>query len=266
MKTVRLGVIGLGNMGSAIVRGLDGREDVELFGLDADKDKMQALSEETSLTAATSLFELLEDAEYLVVAVKPNQVPGLLKEACTRLRPAHVVISIAAGITLEQLKNCVSGVCPVVRVMPNTPAMVRSGVFAMCVDDPMLKDDHKAFVGELFTPLGEVHQLSDGLFDSFTAVVGSGPAYVFYFMEALMEAAVTLGFTRDMADKMVKGLFKGSTALARESEHHVSILREMVSSPAGTTIAALNHLDRTAVRGAIIDAVRAACERSKEMG
>lgn len=263
---IRLGVIGLGNMGAAIVRGLAGREDVTLFGMDADQAKMDELAQEVGLTPCPTLFKIIEEAQYLVVAVKPHQVQAVLKDSCTRLTPAHVVVSIAAGVGLETLKNHVCGACPVVRVMPNTPAMVRAGVFALCLEDPMLKDEHREFVTELFKPLGQAHVLPESLFDAFTAVVGSGPAYVFYFMEALMEAAVTLGFTRGQAQEVVRGLFSGSAALAEQSGKHVSLLREMVTSPAGTTITALNHLDRQAVRAAIIDAVAAACRRSKELG
>ena len=120
--------------------------------------------------------------------------------------------------------------------------------------------------GELFGSLGQAHELTEKAFDGFTAIVGSGPAYVFYVMEALIEAGVTLGMQRPQATEMVKGLFSGSAALAKESDFHLSVLREMVTSPAGTTIAGTNVLDAHGVRAALVEAAKAACKRSKELG
>jgi pyrroline-5-carboxylate reductase len=150
--------------------------------------------------------------------------------------------------------------------MPNTPAMVGQGVFAVCFDDPALTPAAKDFLQGLFRSLGQVHVLGEDRFDAFTAVAGSGPAYVFYFMEAIVEAGVTLGLTRAQSTEMVKKLFSGSAALAEETSMHLSELREMVTSPAGTTIAATNVLDLGAVRGKIVEAVKAASDRSREMG
>lgn len=259
------GCIGCGNMGSAIMRGLAGRQDVQLLGLDADPAKASALAEEIGMRVAASTQKLVEEADYILAAVKPNQMRSLLTELKARLRPAQVLISIAAGVSLEQLKDYSSGSCPVVRVMPNTPAMVQEGVFAICLEDPTLKENHKSFVMELFGALGQAHDLPEKLFDAFTAVAGSGPAYVFYFMEALVESGVALGLHRDQTTQMVGGLFTGCAALAQQSDSHLSLLREMVTSPGGTTIAATNVLDENAVRGKIIQAVKAACQRCKEL-
>ncbi len=261
------GCIGCGNMGAAILRGLAGRQGLTLMGLDADQHKAAALVEEIGMTVPPQgLRGMVEQADYILLAVKPNQMRQVLEEMAPRLRTGQVLVSIAAGVTLKQLKTYSSGACPVVRVMPNTPALVQEGVFALCFDDPMLKPQHKEYVLELFQSLGQVHELQEAYFDAFTAIVGSGPAYVLYFMEALVEGGVALGLHRDQATAMVKGLFKGTAKLALESDSHLSILREMVTSPGGTTIAGTSVLDSGAVRGRIIEAARAACERSKELG
>lgn len=262
----RFGCIGCGNMGAAILRGLVDMKDLELLGYDADQDKVKQLEADLGVKAMSSVHQIVEQADYLLVAVKPNQVRHLLEDCASRLRPSQVLLSIAAGVTLTQLKTWSSGVCPVVRVMPNTPAMVQQGVFAICLEDPTLKDAHKSFVMDLFSILGQAHELGEKNFDAFTAIVGSGPAYVFYVMEALVEAGVTLGMQRPQATQMVKGLFSGSAALAEKSDLHLSVLREMVTSPAGTTIAGTNVLDAMAVRSALVEAVEAACQRSKELG
>lgn len=264
--TKTLGCIGCGNMGTAILRGLAGRDGLRLLGSDLDTARLERLKKEIGLEPVGPVKEIAKQSDYLLVAVKPHQVRELLKGISPHLSRNVALISIAAGLTQKQLKDWSSGSCPVVRVMPNTPAMVAKGVFALCLEDPDLSKDQRAFVLDMFTPLGQVHELPESMFDAFTAVAGSGPAYVFYFMEAVVEAAVALGIPRGPATDMVKGLFSGSAALAEQSEEHLSVLREMVTSPAGTTIAATNLMDVRAVRGAIIDAVKASCARSKELG
>ncbi len=261
-----LGVIGCGNMGAAILRGLAGRSDLSLFAVDADTAKTDELREACGVTPVAGVKELAEVADCLILAVKPNQVQSVLHELAPRLRPAQVLVSIAAGVPLAKLKDASSGVCPLVRVMPNTPVKVQSGVFALCLEDPELTPDQREFVIMLFSGLGQVHVLPEKYFDAFTALVGCGPAYVYYFMEALVEAAVVMGLARNEATRMVVALFEGSTRLAKEDGRHLSLLREMVTSPAGSTIAATSLLDSLAVRGSIIEAVRAACQRNKELG
>ncbi|MBG0775478.1 MAG: pyrroline-5-carboxylate reductase [Desulfovibrionaceae bacterium] len=261
-----LGVIGCGNMGGAILRGLAGRPDLALHGFDLNAGRVQALAGESGVVAAESPRAVADACDYVLVAVKPHHVAPLLAELAPFLRPDQIIVSIAAGMSVAALKEASSGVCPVVRVMPNTPAMVGQGVFAVCFDDPALTPAAKDFLQGLFRSLGQVHVLGEDRFDAFTAVAGSGPAYVFYFMEAIVEAGVTLGLTRAQSTEMVKKLFSGSAALAEETSMHLSELREMVTSPAGTTIAATNVLDLGAVRGKIVEAVKAASDRSREMG
>ncbi len=241
LADARLGIVGCGVMGSAIVRGVAGREDLVIYGFDVTAPLVETLVKECGLKPAASLRALALEADYLLIAVKPHQVHGVLAELAPRLKTEQAVISIAAGLSLEKLKIWSSGVCPVVRVMPNTPAMVRSGVFALCLDDPSLKDRQKSFVQELFSPLGKAYVLPESQFDAFTGLIGSGPAYVFYFMEAMIEAGVTMGLTRPMATEMVLGLFKGSVELAGQSDKRLNELREMVTSPGGTTAAGGDH-------------------------
>jgi pyrroline-5-carboxylate reductase len=261
--TASIGFIGLGNMGAAIVRGLKG---VELHGTDLNAANVETLARECGLKAAENAGKLAACCDYLVLAVKPQHARSVCKELAPLLKKEQCLISICAGLTSEKLKGWLEGACPVVRVMPNTPALVNEGVFAVCLDDQELNADQKGFVQEIFQGLGQVHALAEKDFDAFTAVIGSGPAYVFYFMEACIESAVSLGLARPMATKMVEGLFTGSSKLAAESDLHVSVLREMVTSPAGTTIQALIHMDRTAMRASIIDAIRESYERSIELG
>lgn len=260
-----IGFIGVGNMGSAIIRGLAQDTTLTLHGIDLDQAKLKVLAKECGLTIQKSIKDLVGACDYVLLAVKPQHAEETLKEAASALK-GKVLLSIAAGIPQERLKAMSGGKCPVVRVMPNTPALVGEGVFALCLDDARLKKPQKDFLTRLFGRLGQVHVLPEKLFDAFTAVIGSGPAYVFAFMEALVDAAVFLGLPRDAATAMVKGLFTGSARLAAESPMHLAQLRDMVTSPGGTTIRALQHMDRMAVSGSIVDAVIESFDRSVELG
>ncbi|MFZ5425847.1 MAG: pyrroline-5-carboxylate reductase [Thermodesulfobacteriota bacterium] len=264
--TATVSFIGTGNMGAALIKGLSGIESIKLLGYDLDREKLNALCAECTLDAVDELQDAAARADYVVMCVKPQQMKTALAEISPALAPGKCLVSIAAGVTCAQLRDWTGGVCPVARVMPNTPALVGGGVAAVCLDDPGLTPEQKDMVKAIFQTVGTVHVMEEKGFDAFTAVAGSGPAYVFYFMEAVIEAAVHAGIPRPQASGIVSDLFQGSLKLARESATHPSILREMVTSPAGTTIEALTHMDRKAVRASIIDAVLAAKRRSEELG
>ncbi|GFK93142.1 Pyrroline-5-carboxylate reductase [Fundidesulfovibrio magnetotacticus] len=258
--------IGTGNMGAALIKGLSGAEGIRLAGFDLDREKLNALCAQCALGAADTMHDAVAQADYVVLCVKPQQMKAVLTDIHPALTADKCLISIAAGVTTAQLTAWSGEACPVVRVMPNTPALVGGGVSAVCLDHPHLTAQQKQMVQRIFGTVGSVHVLEEKAFDAFTAVAGSGPAYVFYFMEALIEASVHAGLSRPQSASIVAELFEGSLRLARESMTHPSILREMVTSPAGTTIAALAHMDRMAVRASILDAVDKAKKRSEELG
>lgn len=260
-----IGFIGVGNMGGAIVRGLSARDDLRLLGYDLNRSSLEALAP-FGLEAVATTLELARRCDFVLLAVKPHQVAAVLDEIRDELGKDKCLLSIAAGQRVENLRQGAGSDCAIVRIMPNTPAMVGAGVFALCLEDSRLDAERAALVKELFEGLGQVHVLPERQFDAFTALAGSGPAYVFYFMEAVIEAGVTMGLTRDQSTRMTEALFAGSAKLASESDLHVSVLREMVCSPAGTTIAATNIFDEHAVRSAILKGVLRSAERSKELG
>jgi pyrroline-5-carboxylate reductase len=264
--TKKIGFIGVGNMGSAIIKGLASRDDIELHGVDQNEDNVIKLGQKYGLIAQDNVTSLVKACDYIIIAVKPQHAELVVKEIATELNESKCLVSICAGITQSMFSEWSEGLCPVVRVMPNTPALVAEGVFAVCLEDTNLSDDMKAFAPALFEGIGQVHILPEKMFDAFTGVIGSGPAYVFYFMEAMIESGVALGLTRPQVTEMVKGLFLGSAKLADESEYSVTQLREMVTSPGGTTIRALMHFDRQAVKGDIIDGVFESYLRSMELG
>ncbi|MCF8029554.1 MAG: pyrroline-5-carboxylate reductase [Desulfohalobiaceae bacterium] len=262
----RVGLVGLGHMGAALAQGWSRESEFELRGFDADAKRTEWLASQDVLGSTGSAEELVAESEYVVLAVKPQQIRELLEGIAPALGPGHCLVSIAAGVTMDSLTSWSGRACPVVRVMPNMPALVEAGVFAVCLEDSALTQAQQEFVRSLFQLLGRVHILPEHQFDAFTALVGSGPAYVYYLMESLIEAGVSLGFAREKSRDMVQGLLEGSVEMAGQSESSVTALRESIMSPAGTTGAGVLELERRTVRSAIVDAVMAACRRSSELG
>lgn len=260
----RFGFIGLGNMGGAIARGLAPAGGFELLGFDPSQATREKLTD--VMTVLPTGRAVAEQADLLLLAVKPQVMRHVLTDLAQVLRPGTCVISIAAGVTLEKLIKWSGKTCPVVRVMPNTPAMVGLGVYALCFDHDLLTNDIKNLVTGIFASIGQAHVLPEKLFDAYTGLIGSGPAYVYAFMEALIDVGLTLGLTRPQATQMVKGLITGSARMAEADDAHPTLLKEMVTSPGGTTIAGLNALDEHRFKFAVSQAVLAATRRSRELG
>ena len=259
-----IGCIGCGNMGGAILAGIAERVGHTLYGYDIDRERMRPLIAK-GVRAVADMTSLVRGSSTVIVALKPHLVEPILREIKPHLKPETLLISLAAGISLKRLRQAVDGVCPVVRVMPNTPALVGSGVFALCLDDPALKPEQKNAVLELFGAIGTAIELPDGKFSAFTAVIGAGPAYVLYMMQSLTQAAVTLGFTKTEAARLVNALFAGTAKLAQGSESCHAELQDMVCSPGGVTICGINYMDRRGMRGHIVDAVLAAYMRDQDL-
>ena len=200
----RIGCIGCGNMGGAILGGLAEVPGLELYGYNRTPQRLEPLCAK-GITAVPDIPGIAARCDILVIGVKPYLVGGVLAEALPSLKPETVVISIAAGVTLHDLRDAVQGRCHVVRVMPNTPALVGAGVFGI-QEDPALPKDVFAMILDLFGLLGSTIVLPEKKFNAFMALVGCGPAYVFHFMDALAEAGVTMGFTRQEALELVTQL------------------------------------------------------------
>ena len=260
-----VGFIGVGNKGTAIIMGLAAHK-IEVHGCDLNADRLAKLAQETGLKVEASPADLVKNCRYVLLAVKPQHLASVVEEIAPVLTAGHCLLSIAAGVTQARLKELSGARCPVVRIMPNTPVLVGAGVFALCFDDASLDDERRDFVRKVIAPLGQVHELPEKLFDAFTSVAGCGPAYVFYVMDAIVEAGVNLGLPRGQSTEIVKALFSGSAKLAEEGGMHLAELREMVTRPAGSTIRATMHFDRMAMRGTIVDAVREAYDRNVELG
>lgn len=262
-----LGCIGYGNMGRALCLGVAGNPELRAaFPLlvyerwTSGRDR----AGNDGMPLAQSAAELARRADIVLMAVKPEQMETALAEIAPELGPEKLLLSVAAGVTFARMAELTGGRVPLARVMPNTPALVGEGIFGLCPGDDA-PETMRAALRRLFSGLGLLIEIPESKMNAFTALSGSGPAYVFHFLESLAEAGVSVGLDRESSRAVALKLLRGCAKMAEESGLHPAVLREQVSSPAGTTIAGLNHLDRLGARGALVDAVRAADARGREL-
>jgi pyrroline-5-carboxylate reductase len=264
-KTVFLGA---GNMAGALLRGAvrRGGRDPQSLGLtDLRSEARAALRNELGVRDFASNQEACAWADEVVVAVKPQVLPSVLSEISGTLKPSTLVISIAAGITLDRLEYGLNGHARIVRAMPNTPALVGEGATALARGRGVSEADFSEAL-RLFSMVGSVVTVDERLMDAVTGLSGSGPAYAFVAIDALSDAGVRVGLPRDVATKLAAQTLLGAAKLLLETGEHPGKLKDMVTSPGGTSIAGLAALEREGLRNALIAAVEAATARSKELG
>lgn len=265
-QAIRLGVIGAGNMGEAILRGYLNSgyaADAMTAVYDPDMSKCLALEKDLGVTVVDSLASLIETSDMLLIAVKPNVCTNLFSEQFNRFSD-KAVISIAAGWGGERLKNALPASARVLRVMPNTPAMIGEGMIVFESGDSLTADEH-AFAETLFGSVGDVISVEPKLMDAVTAVSGSGPAYVYLFIEAMADGGVKAGLPRNVALKLATQTVKGAAMMVSETGVHPGELKDRVCSPGGTTIEAVAVLEQKGLRSAVISAVDASREKSERM-
>lgn len=261
-----IGGIGCGNMGGAILNGIGKLKECEIIGYDHNIANMSALSESCGMRICEDELAVAEQADIIIIGVKPYAVEAVLKKISPVLTKDKVIISLAAGVSFARIKNYNNEICPAVIIMPNTPAMVGQGCCALCFDDESLPSIKKTFIHELFSKLATVTVLTEAQLPQFSALMGSGPAFVFYMQEAMMEAAIRLGFKQNESKILIDKLFEGSANLAQFQQNtHYATLRLNVCSPKGSTIVGMNALDKNGVRSGIIEAVLATHARAEEM-
>jgi pyrroline-5-carboxylate reductase len=269
MATVhrKVAFLGGGRMGEALVSGLvrsGGRTKDELMVTARREERARELEERTGLTVTLSNPDAVQWADVLVLTVKPQDMESLLREIEGHVRVEQLVISFAAGIRTSFVERFVPPDTPVIRVMSNVPVLVDE---AMSVISPgkSADDKHLAVAAELLSSVGKVIRLPEKHQDAVTATSGSGPAYFFLLAEAMIEACILLGLSRDVATELIIQTMLGSAKMLRDTGKHPVELREMVTSPGGTTIQAIRHLEQAGVRAAFLNAIDAACKRSAEL-
>lgn len=264
---MKLGFIGAGNMGSAIIGGvlaskmIDGR-DITVF--DKDAAKVKDLSGKYGVNVASNSTECTE-CDIVFLCVKPNVLDSVIKEISSYVNENTVFVSIAAGQSIAKITESFNNSkVKIVRVMPNTPALVGEGMSAVCVNENVGSTELRSVL-DILRCFGRAEVVSENLMDTVTAVSGSSPAYVFMFIEAMADAAVKGGMTRDMAYTFAAQSVLGSAKMVLETGMHPGALKDMVCSPGGTTIDAVAVLEKNGMRNAVIEAMEACIEKSKSM-
>lgn len=264
----RLAVIGVGNMGEALIQGILGRGLLaapDIVGAERLTERAREIRARHGVKVHAAPGAACAGAGVALLAVKPQDVSATLAEIAPHCGGV-LVVSICAGVTLEQLGRGLPPGTPVVRVMPNTPALVGAGASVYCANSHV-HAEHQQWVEVLLGAVGTVHRVDkEGLLDAVTGLSGSGPAYAFAFLEALADGGVLMGLPRALARSLAVQTLLGAATLAGDSPEHPAELRDRVTSPAGTTAAGLRELEAGGFRHAVLEAVRAATLRSRELG
>ena len=263
----KIGFLGAGKMASALAKGFIKAGLVQANAVLASDPIDGARAAFKEFGANTTAFnpDVANFARVLILAVKPDQVADVLREIGPNFTDDHLLMSIAAGVPLAKLEGSLKGGARIIRVMPNTPAVVGASATAFALGRSAKPEDGQ-LAQKLFSAVGVAFQLKESLLDAVTGLSGSGPAYVFLMIEALSDGGVAAGLPRDVATKLAAQTVLGSATLLLESNAHPATLKDMVHSPGGTTIDGLHELEKAGVRGALINAVKAATEKSKKLG
>lgn len=264
---LKIAFVGGGNMAQALIGGLAGKLTAagNIHVIDVVPEALTAVAQRFGVTTAPAPNDALAAADVIVFSVKPQQ----MREVVAAVRPylkSQLVLSIAAGIRAADLSRWLGGHQAIVRTMPNTPALVGKGITG-AVAMPGVSAQQKDIADAILRAVGETVWIPDeAQIDAVTALSGSGPAYVFYFIEAMQQAAVELGLTEAQGRQLAQATFAGAAELAARSDEPVSLLRERVTSKGGTTYAALTLMDASGMKAAFVKALHAAAARGKELG
>jgi pyrroline-5-carboxylate reductase len=273
METKQIAIIGTGSMGKAILSGLlaAGTSPANIRVTTKSKASAEAISSNYGVQASAQESDsatntsAVKDADLVILAVKPNMILETLEEIALALKPNCLVVSVAAGITTASMEEAISGEASVVRAMPNTPSVLGLGVTGISKGSNVSSEQLDLAV-ELFSSVGKVLVVEESKIDALSTISGSGPAYVFYFAEKLINAAKALGFSDQEASRMVKETFLGSSTLLATSPDSPEQLRKQVTSPNGTTMQATGRFDEADLEKIFIEATEAALARAKELG
>jgi pyrroline-5-carboxylate reductase len=267
MNERRLAVLGAGTIGESLIAGLlssGWREPGEIVATGRREERLAELSERHGIETTLANGEAVAGAAVVVIAVKPQDFAVLLGEIGPVLSPDQTVLSVAAAIPTALIESRVAPGVPVVRAMPNAPAVVHEGIAGVCAG-AHADEAHLALAEEVLAHLGAVVRVPESYMDAVTAVSGSGPAYFALLSEAMIEAGILLGLSREISTQLVVQTMLGTAKQLRDERMHPVELREMVTSPGGTTIAAIRELESAGVRAAFLNAIQAAMHRAREL-
>ena len=263
----KIAVLGAGQIGEALIGGLlssGWRSASDLAASTRREERAAELRERHGIAVTLSNSEAAAGAALVVIAVKPQDIEALLGEIGPLIQPEQTVLSIAAAIPTAAIERHLGRGVPVVRAMPNTPSVVHEGMAGVCAGSHAA-EENMSLAEEALRHLGAVVRVSEPYMDAVTAVSGSGPAYFALLAEAMIEAGILLGLSREVSTQLVVQTMLGTAKQLRDLKLHPVELREMVTSPGGTTIAAIRELEQAGVRAAFLNAIQAAMDRSREL-
>ena len=265
MITKKLGIIGCGNMGGAILygaleSGVIAKENVFVYDINP---AMREKAAGWGVTLSADDAQVCRNADIILLAVKPQQAKDALAMCGDALNDT-AMMSIVAGITTERLQAMIDGTPRILRIMPNTPAMVYEGAFALCSDNDFTEDE-LAFAKAIYDTIGIVEMVPEHLIDAVCGLSGGGPAYAAMFIEAMADGGVKQGLPRATAYRLAAQTCLGTAKMILETDIHPGQIKDMVTSPAGTTIEGCEKLETGGMRGAVMECIKAATERSKEL-
>jgi pyrroline-5-carboxylate reductase len=261
---MRIAILGAGKIGESLLAGLRSSDWADIVATSRREARVQELRERHGVDATTSNTDAIRNADVVVLAVKPQDIETLLGEVGHLLTSEQTVLSVAAAISTARIERHVAADVPVVRSMPNAPSTIHEGIAGMCAGRHASRE-HMERAGTVLRAVGDVVEVPEEQMDAITAVSGSGPAYYALLAEAMIEAGILLGLSREVSTKLVIQTMLGSAKLLRDEGMHPVELREVVTSPGGTTTRAIRELEQAGVRAAFLNAINAAMERSKEL-
>ncbi len=265
-KTIAL--IGAGNMGEALIRGLIKNQVLpagQLIASDMAEKRREYISQTYGIKVLADNIELVKRGDILILAVKPQVTQGVLKEIGPFLGPSKLIVSVVAGVAIKTISRFVKEGTRVIRTIPNTPVFVMEGAICLAAESNVPAED-LTIARAIFDPVGKTEVIEEKLMDCATGLVGSGPAYVFIMIEALADGAVRMGMSREVAQNMAAQVLYGSAKMVLESKTHPGQLKDRVASPGGTTIEGIHQLEKGGIRATLMNAVEAATRRSEALG
>jgi pyrroline-5-carboxylate reductase len=267
-ENIRVGFLGAGRMATALAKGLVSARFTSassIIASDPHPSARESFSAQTGGRATDSNVEVVRSSDVVVLAVKPQHAGEVLSDIRSEVQPRHLVISVAAGVPLKTMVAALGSSTRLARVMPNTPALVGAGASAYALGGGATAADGD-LVCRLLSTVGIAIALPEGLLDAVTGLSGSGPAYVYQVIEALSDGGVLMGLPRDVATKLASQTVLGAAQMVLQTGQSPAVLKDAVASPGGTTIAGLHALESGGLRAALMNAVRAATLRSRELG
>lgn len=267
LKGKKLGVIGVGKLGEALISGLLKQGDLttkDIVGSVAHEASVERVKKKLDIEMSMDNRKTAQGCDVLLLAVKPQNMHSVLTEIADVLKPSQLIVSVAASVTTAFVQQRLQNQIPVIRAMPNTPAVANAGMTGLC-GGLYAKAEHLEMAKEIFNCVGEIVFVDESLMDGVTALSASGPAYLYVIIESLAEAGVKLGISRETSTLLAAQTMYGAAKMVLESKAHPALLKDMVTTPAGCTIDGLMELEEGKIRVTLIKAVVKAAERAREL-